>query len=296
MWFVYIMIAHVLWSAADVIMSIIMNRVHKSVVLVAWYLNAIQLCVLGCLYILLPIEATWLGAFALCGVISYLGTLAFHRLLQHVDVSVSSVAWVFLSLGIAFGGIIFFEETWTTVQTVGAVLSVVGALALALWHKRVERLETVLLILIAGICHVPNFLVQKAALLQGHSIVTVFFWPLLFLALCAVLYPLHSVRYRRSIHEAIVGCTPLVVGLAFFWVAFASLGFFAITSAYQAGDASLVGIAENGQPFFLIFFAWIALRLFPRYAPKEIVTAQTVGVKIISFTIVFIGLSLLVIS
>lgn len=288
------MIGNVFWSIADVCMSMIMNRVHSSAVVVSWFLSVVQVIVLAALYLLLSLEPVWIWEFALSGLFAYIGALAFFRLLQYVDVSVSSVSWVFLSVGIAIGGVVLFGETLTVLQVCGALLSIGGALALALWHKRVERLETMVLLLASGLLYVPSFLIQKAALLEGHTPATVFFWPFLFFCLYAILFPFSCKRYRTQIRSIVKNVDPFFVVIVICWVLTATLGYFTITTAYSLGDAALVGITENGQPFFLMFFAWIATLLLPAYAPREIITAQTTRVKIVTFMVVFLGLGLLV--
>jgi hypothetical protein len=71
------------------------------------------------------------------------------------------------------------------------------------------------------------------------------------------------------------------------------LGFFFMTNAYAVGLASLVAVTENMQPFCVIFLAWLVAFLVPKCAPRELLTIQSVQVKLVSFLIVFVGLGLL---
>lgn len=294
-WFFYIMLANAVWSIADVSMSMIMNRMHSSSIIVTWFLSVVQIVALLLLYAFLPVEITWMKAFAISGFFGYVGSLCFFKLLQRVDVSISSTAWVILSLGIAIGGMVLFGETWTPLQAIGAILSLSGATVLALWHKRVERLETFFYLFAAGLLYVPPFLISKSALLQGVSPVTAFFWPLLFFNVFAIILPVTTASYRSKIRELLQSLHWWFSGLIALWVVSCICGWFLVTKAYELGNASLVSIAENGQPFFLMFIAWIATLLVPKYAPREIITAQTTGVKTASFVIVFVGLALLAI-
>lgn len=296
MWFAYIMIGNALWSVADVLMSIIVNRMGQSSVVVGWYLAAVKIPVLVVLYFLLPIEAVWLGPFAIGAVFAYVGMLLVFTMLTRVDVSVSSAAWVFMSLGIAFGGMFFFDEVWNMVQTAGALVSIAGVLLLSFWHKHVSLLRTFLLLAAVGLSYVPYFLIQKAALLSGVSVVTAFFWPLIMQMSIAICIPLLLPRYRKEICSISANIRSWFIGMLFSWVSVGLCGVYIVTKAYSVGDASLVGMAENGQPFFLIAFAWIATLLCPKYAPREILTSQSVGIKLVSFLIVFTGLGLLAIA
>jgi len=295
-WFALAMIGNVLWSISDVLASMIMNRSDRSPVLIAWLHSFMQLIALGLVYLFLPVEHIWVGLFALGAMFTYVASLGFFKLLQTVDVSVSSVTWVFLSLGIALGSTILFGETWTFLQAFGAILSVLGALSLGLWHKSVSRITTCALLCISGFLFTPGFLIQKSAFLDGVSLLTVFFWSGFFYDVYASIFPLLVPSYRKKIRPFLLHLQLIDWSMIFLWMCVGLLGYLVTASAYKAGDASLVGITENGQPFFLMFFAWIAVRLAPKYAPKEIVTAQTTAVKIVTFIVVFIGLSLLAFS
>ena len=123
---------------------------------------------------------------------------------------------------------------------------------------------------------------------------TVFFWQLLFFDIYAFLFPLFKGSYRKRIKPFLSSLHLWFVGAMLMWIFLSMIGYFVVAQAYFVGDASLVGIAENGQPFFLMLFAWIAALVVPKYAPKEIITAQRTGVKIVTFIVVFTGLWLLV--
>ena len=70
-------------------------------------------------------------------------------------------------------------------------------------------------------------------------------------------------------------------------------GSYVMTLAYEEGLASLVSVVANIQPFLTIFFAYTLVMITPRFAPRELLTAQSVGVKLVSFVIVFAGLAML---
>ncbi|PIQ75684.1 hypothetical protein COU78_03055 [Candidatus Peregrinibacteria bacterium CG10_big_fil_rev_8_21_14_0_10_49_24] len=296
MWFAYIMIGNALWSIADVLMSMIVNRMDRSPVVIAWYSGVVEVTVLLLLYAFLPIETVWVGYFAVGALFAYVGMLLLFKLFSCVDVSVSSASWVFMSLGIAAGGMLFFNESWNMLQALGACTAIVGVLILSFWHKHVSLLYTCGLLAAVGFSYVPYFLIQKAALLSGVSVLTAFFWPILFQKLFAIAVPLALPFYRRQIRTISADVRFWFIGMLICWVCTALVGVYIVTKAYSVGDASLVGIAENGQPFFLIAFAWVATLFSPTYAPREILTSQSVSIKLFSFLIVFTGLTLLAVG
>lgn len=296
MWFVYIMIGNVLWSISDVWASVFINRVHKNPFVVGWYLAVLDLIVLACATFIIDLDTAWAVYIGAAALLAFVGTMALYTVLSYVDASVSSVAWVFLSIGIAVGGFVFFGDSWSLYQSIGAVLSVGGVCLLSLWKLHVSSLSSYVLLALTGLLYVPYFLVSKAAFIAGVSPITILFWYMLFHALYGLVIPLTMKKVRRGIAELYTSTSVSVLRWCFPRTLITFLATYVVLLAYQSGDASLVGIAENGQPFFLIFFAWFASYLVPQYAPRELLTAQSVSIKLISFCIVFAGLSLLAVG
>jgi len=58
--------------------------------------------------------------------------------------------------------------------------------------------------------------------------------------------------------------------------------------------ASLVSVTENSQPFIAMALAALLLIFTPRYAPKELLTRESVTIKLLSLTAVTAGMILLV--
>lgn len=290
------MIGNVLWSISDVWASVIINRVHKNPIVISWFFGVIDLALLAALSVYSLPDLAWIGWLAFASLFAYLGMLAFFFSLSRVDVSVSSAAWVFMSIGIAIGGMIFFNETLSALQIVGVFMSIGGVLLLMFWHQHVSVFRTCLILGGAGFLYVPFFLIQEAVLLGGASPYDVFYLNAFFHSILTVGVPFLVPKYRCEVLQ-LASRLPLrrffslivprsILGL---------LASFCVILAYKTGYASLVSITQNGQPFFLVLFAWIATRITPKYAPKELLTTQSIGIKILSFCITFAGLSLLVI-
>lgn len=295
MWFVYAMLANVLWSFTDVLMSMIVHRVHKDPIVLGFFLGCADLLLLAVLAVYQLPALGHLPLLLLGSVFAYLGMLSFFTVLSYVDVSVSSAAWVFMSIGIALGGVVLFGEAWSALQSIGAILSVCGVLILTFWHKHISTMRTCVILAVPGFMFVPHFLINEYVLLSELSAYTVFFWNILFYGLFAVIAPILIPRHRKSIHQLSAKAHLPFCLLILFRAVITMVATYTVVLAYDTGYASLVGIAENGQPFFLMFFAWLATLFFPKYAPKELLTTQSIAVKVVSFIVVFTGLSLLVI-
>jgi hypothetical protein len=64
--------------------------------------------------------------------------------------------------------------------------------------------------------------------------------------------------------------------------------------AYASGPLSLVVVVSNVQPFLVLAIAGFVVRFFPSKAAKELLTRQSVQLKLLCFFLAFIGLALLI--
>jgi hypothetical protein len=76
----------------------------------------------------------------------------------------------------------------------------------------------------------------------------------------------------------------------------AFLGFACLVKAFEIGMLSLVTIAGNLHPFFVIFFAWTLMQTKATHVPKELLSVQSITIKLLCFTIVLVGLTLLILN
>ena len=141
--------------------------------------------------------------------------------------------------------------------------------------------------------YAPFFVIQKAALLNGESIYATFFWPAFMAKIIAFTFPLFRNTCRKNIYRMLPRINIWFLLLNVIATFSSILGFFFMTNAYAVGLASLVAVTENMQPFCVIFLAWLVAFLVPKCAPRELLTIQSVQVKLVSFLIVFVGLGLL---
>ena len=294
MWLVYIIVSNFCWSISDVSNSVLVNHYEKSAVAVAWFQSVIDLCILAVLLVLFPLEARWMPWFFLGGFLSYCAFLGLLYTIKHIDVSVMNAAWVFMSTAMAIGGFILFSESWTLLQSLGVVLAFFGVLLLSFWHQHVSLVHTVLLLAAVGLLYSPFFLIQKSALLSGVPVFTAFIWPVAFQKISAFVYGLcHPVHRSTIVHMKSIA-TPSFYIVTCIAVISSLLGWLLMTLAYNIAAVSLVAILVNMQPFTTMLTAWVATLFLGKFAPKELLTSQSVTIKLIAFTCTFIGLGMLV--
>lgn len=296
MWLVYAMIGNALWSASDVINSILVHRYHKNPIVLAWIQGIFDCILLVGITLFFDVRSSWIPLFIVAGVAAYGAFLMFFHVLHRVDVSVMNSSSVFQTIFVSIGGFWLFGESWNQAQILGVVLALGGVLFLSYWHKHVSLVRTIALLGGLGFLYSPIFLIQKAALLDGESVLVVFFWPVFIAETSAFLFPLCIQKHRSSIFALGSSMKAGFIALSIFAMLSSTAGFAFFTMAYNFGQVSLVSVSEGVQPFFTIFFAWIVLKMASSYVPKELLTTQSIQVKLVSFCIVFAGLGLLVVG
>lgn len=283
------------WAGINVLDSVLVKRYDKHPMVMMWNQAYYSMIVLALLALIFPIRSEWIVPLLVVGVGGYVGDSVFFVALKYIDVSVTNIAWVIMSIFLAIGGFILFQESWTWMQSVGVVLVIAGILILSLWHSTIGNPWMLLLLPLLALLYTPFYLVQKAALLAGEGTLPVLFWSLLGRESISVSMPLFLPFLRRHIKQAyshtdsFFYCMNALVITLFFGATYFT------TKAFDVGPVSLVGIVGNIQPFFVLFLAWICTLFIPSLAPKELLTSQSLVAKISSFTIVFAGLALLAI-
>jgi drug/metabolite transporter (DMT)-like permease len=193
-------------------------------------------------------------------------------------------------------GFMFFGDSWTALEWVGALTILGGIFWFSLSDSKALNLRSLAILLGCALCYVPFYSAQEYSLSLGGSVWAVFFWMLLSRESTAFLLPwfLPAVRTRlltgfRTQPLSFYLLNALVIALFL-------VGVYSLTLAYEDGPASLVSVTANVQPFMVIAFAWVFTKVFPVYAPKELLTAKSLQKKLLGFGIVFLGLALLALS
>lgn len=296
MWFLYAILGNVCWTTSDVMNSIMIKHFEKSPLVISWFASVFGLICLACMGLVMEVEVTWIPVYAMTGIAMFFGNLFYYFVLHRLDVSVMNAAWVFMNIFISAYGLLFFGETWSMLQWIGVLLSITGVLILSYWHQHVSIGRTVGYLTLLGLFFAPLFLVQKAALLEGQSIASSFYWTILISELCHFIAPIFHAPTRNRIQHHVMHPTPAFFQFCLWAVVIWLSAFLLVAYANQIAYVSIVMMFENAQPFVTICVAWIFAQLLPKYAPRELLTIQSVQTKIISFTIVFIGLVLLALS
>lgn len=297
MWFVFALAGACCWAVVNVVNSVILRHDEKHPVALMWSQSWWSASVLLIVFFVHPpLWTEWGWILCLSGVIAYFSDVLFLVALERIDASVTNVAWVMMSLLLSVAGVFLFAEHWTVLQSVGAVLIIAGVLVFSLWRRGLLPVSSLLLLLFLALLSSPFYLVQKQALLQGQTLYAVFVWPMICRECFSLLFPLTIPRFRIALQSMLQRMRLRLFLLNGVAVGMFFLGILSVEYAFLIGSLSLVSILTNVQPFAVLFFGWVLVRLEPKFAPREGILWRDIRVKLIGFCIVFGGLALLAVS
>ncbi|HLD08385.1 MAG TPA: EamA family transporter [Candidatus Peribacterales bacterium] len=296
MWLVFTLISMVMWALVNVIDSLIVRNYEKNPFVLMWCQSFFSIFILILFPLLTDIHTTpWMYPLLLVGCISFIGDLWFFRIINVIDISVTNAAWAILSLLLSVVGFLLFQESWTALQSLGAILIIAGAFMLSFFNHSGNLRRTVLYLTSLALLYLPFYVVEKAALESGLTVTNVFFWILLARELLAFSIPLSIPSIRSKCFLALRSRWSFSLFNAAAITCF-FLAEFLGAWAYSTGYLSLVSIVSNMKPVVVISLAWLLTRFSPNFAPRELLTAQSVHIKLLSFSILFVGLALLVVE
>lgn len=292
-WLLFALLSTLGWGFVNVLDSLLVHHHEKKPFLLMWSQALFSVPCLLTLGFGFDVQSEWMWLLMLFGITAYLGDLWFFYILDRLDVSVTNAAWAILSILLTIAGIFLFQESWGLQQFIGSVLIIGGVLFMSFWHAHVSLLRTLGLLLTQALVYVPFYIMKKVAIDAGEPVLAVFFWMILSRELFAVTLPLFLPKSRTQVRSLLSRASPkffliggLVIGCFFAGEYFGAL-------AYASGPLSSVAMVSNIQPFMVIGLAWMLHFFLPAHTAKETVSAQSAGIKVVSFLIVFLGLALL---
>lgn len=293
MWLTYALLSTLGWALVNVLDSTLVHRHEKHPAALMWSQAIFSVPCLAILILTQDLQSPLWIWLIVGGATGYLGDIIFFRVLEHVDVSVSNAAWAILSLLLSIAGFLLFDESWTMLQTTGALLMIGGVFLLSFWHKHITVLRTVAMLSLLACAYLPFYVLKKWALLHGETVLAVFVWSLVGREMLSFSMPAFMPSLRRRIAAVWRNSKPRFhIINAIVIASFLAAEYFG-AQAYAHGQLSLVAIVSNVQPFMVIVLAAFVLKFLPSQAARELLTGTSVRIKLIGFSIVFAGLALL---
>jgi multidrug transporter EmrE-like cation transporter len=296
MWLLFVLLSALSWALVNVLDSALVRQYEKHPAILLWSQSLFSIPILTSMAVFLDVQTSFWWILLLAGMIAYLGDMCVFLLLDRIDASVGNLSWALLAICISIVGFLFFHESWTVLQTAGALLVLVGVLVLSFWRRDVFHARVFLPLLGLALLYLPFYIAKKAALLEHQTVWAVLFWLLIGREVLCMLIPLTIPPLRRRV-SALTHRVSLrfYLGSAVVVVVF-FLGEYFGTVAYDLGQASLVAIVGNVQLFLVIALAWVFSRFVPAFVPRELLDSRSLMIKTVSFAFVFIGLALLSVS
>lgn len=296
MWILYSLLSSAAWASVNILDSVLVNKYDKYPIALMWFGGVFKLCIILSFFLILPVYTAYWGMLFACGVILYVVALLYFHILQRIDTSVTQSAWAIESIILSVAGVIFFAEHWTIVQTIGVVLILIGVFVLTYWHQQLSVLRSAGLLVLLGVVGAPTEFGLKYATLHGVSPLLASFWFMSGSVCVSLLVPLFAKKTLRQIKEILTESNQKFYICIFFNGVLGFVGSLSVIKAFSLGPLSLVTIASNVQPFLVILFAWLLSKTTTTHIPKEILTRQSISVKLICFSLVFGGLALFAIT
>ena len=292
-WIIFSLLSVASYGTSNLIDSVLVRWYEKKPWMLQWGQGFFTLIFLLVCLFFGDIRSTWIIPLVITGAIAYVGDALFFRVVDDVDISVTNSAWAVVALLLSIAGYLFFDERWTLLQFLGSLFIISGIFCVSYWHAHVSVPRTLLRFTGLAFLYIPFCIVQKAGLLEGQSFFSVFFWCTLARASCAFAVPLLRPVQRRILLVRILTVPAAIFVLSALSGFCAFAGMFLVVQAYRSGPLSLVSVIGSTQAFFVLMSAWLLSVFSPSSAAKELLSVQSVSIKIFSFTIVFFGLALL---
>ncbi len=296
MWISFVLISTLAWSLLNVLNSSLVHHYLKNPIAISWSQSWVTLFFLLLIGPQLHLATPWAPLLFLFGMTAYLADLWYFHVLHHLDISVANATWSILSLFLSIAGFVFFHESWTLIQTIGAFFIVGGALFLSLYHQQLSIKRTLWLLVSLAALYVPYYVFKKDALDAGLGMGTVLFWMIFGRDFFSFGIPLFMPSVRREVFTAARTSWHFSIATIVVVLLYLIAEYFGALAYASSGPLSLVAVVSNVQPFTVLGIAWLCATLWPSKAPRELLTRQSVSIKLGSFLIVFLGLALLTVS
>ena len=287
------MLSALCWAVINVGNSVIVARFTKSPWVINWtqtFFSTVMLAVIACF---VDVRTPWIPVLIPVAIVAYAGDVFFLWVLDRLDISVVNAAWAVLAMFMSAAGFLLFNESWTSMQAVGAGFVLIGVLLISFFNARRDLCKTLLMLTTLAALYVPDYVARKAALNAGEQLLPLVFWLIAGRDVTAFVWPALIPNRRRMLISQIPWNRPGFFGLSLCVILAFYMAEYFLASAYAVGPVSLISVTGNIQPFFVIFLSWIVARTLPAFAPREKFSVRVTGMRLASFLIVFFGLALL---
>ena len=296
MWIVFSLLSSASWASTNIVDSILVHRYEKHPQVLMWFVGVIRIATLIVFALLFPIfTEQWYLAFA-AGMIIYTVAVFYLYILRSVDTSITQSAWAIESIYVSIFGFFVLAERWSVIQSIGAVLILLGVFGLCYWHRSISVKRSLFYLCLLALMTAPSDIILKYTLDHGSPYVQTLFWYICGTSCFAAIAPLFRPATCKQIRHVLATAPVHFYTFNVYNITISMVGFATMVKAFALGPLSLVTIATNIQPFLVILFSGLLMRTRLIHIPNELLSKQSIGVKLACFTLSFTGLALLVVN
>jgi len=232
------------------------------------------------------------GAIYICGVIPYIYAL------EKDEASIVSPLFLLIPVIGYILGYIFLNETLTMIQLVGSLVIMFGALGLTLEITKGEKVKLklsvlFLMLLSSALLALNRFMFKFIAVEEGVSFWTTAFWEYLGFFLFAVFLFVFIAPYRKQFLEVFRENKKKVLGINAANEVINIIGEISLHFATLIAPLAVVlWISEGFQPMFVLIFAIIITKFFPKWGEEKLEKRHLVQ-KVLAILVMFVGTYLL---
>lgn len=300
-WLIISIVPPVIWAVGNHIDKYLLNRFFKNSSGASLMILTAFATLIVCIPILIfkgsEINLSLKQAIILAslGFASMCGGIAYVLALQKDDPSVVIPLFQIIPVFNYFLGLIFLKEHLSTIQILGSLTIILGALSLTIEQEGEKfklKKEVIYLMLITCVISAFYDLIFKSVAIQSTLWGSIF-WTYIGYMIFGFLSLVFVKKWRDEIFKLYKESTGILIGLNLFNEIASIVAGMIFKYALLLMPIALVSVVSNGlQPFFVLIFGIIITLIWPTLAHEKLGKRDLIP-KIISIVIIFVGTFLL---
>jgi len=294
-WFIFALLASVLWSGTNVIDKILLTKKFKNPFTYQIWIAIVDSASAILLITLLPISFSYPGFLLgiIIGIIQVFSILLYNKAMLVEEVSrVIPLSYLdaFFIVPMSY---IFLGEVLNSQKYLGIIFLVAGAMLISYKSKKKGKFvfsSAIKSILMLSVIWAFLSIVEKYTLgfIDPISLMIWIFVGYLIGASPSLMFP----KIKNDFLKMIKKIDKFILMLTVISIIFAISAFSSFLTALSLGSASLVVAFLKIQPFILITYTTILTKFAPNYLEEKI-NKKTISLKLIAICLIFLGVWLI---
>lgn len=297
-WFIIALIAPLIWSIINHADKYLISKYFKGggvgalMIFVGIISLPLSLAILFLYPDILSITNSEIFILIASGMIYNLAVLFYLYALEEEDASLVIPFWQLSPVFAYFLGIMILGEKLTSVQLIGSLITLFGAMILSIEFgedsKMKLRKRAVGFMILSSVCIALENVIFKKASIDDSFFWTSIFWNQIGMLIFAIICFLYK-PYRKSFFKTLDENGVTITSLNIFEQIGETIGIIINYSALLLAPAALITLVTySAQPLFVFVLGIILTLLFPKFV-KENLSKKHLIIKFVSIVIMIIG-------